>query len=84
MAPGVVNCEMGWWYPEAGAPEYGWRESNANLLTIGEPPGDDFSGAYPLRGLLCSLERNPNCQIEARYSAFFDKKAAEQPVRLDR
>lgn len=77
MAPGVVSCEMGWWYPEAGAPDYGWRESNANLLTIGEPPGDDFSGAYPLRGLLCRLEKNPNCQIEARYSEKFDKQFAK-------
>jgi anaerobic selenocysteine-containing dehydrogenase len=67
LDPRVVNCEMGWWYPEAGAPYYGWDESNVNLLTIGEPPGDPFSGAYPLRGLLCRIAKNPDCQIEARY-----------------
>jgi anaerobic selenocysteine-containing dehydrogenase len=67
LDPRVVNCEMGWWYPEAGAPYYGWDESNVNLLTIGEPPGDPFSGAYPLRGLLCRIAKNPDCQIEERY-----------------
>ncbi len=68
--PQVVNCEMGWWYPEAGAPGYGWDESNVNLLTRGEPPCDPFSGAYPLRGLLCRIYPNPNCSIEARYAAW--------------
>ena len=74
LAPDVVNCEMGWWYPEAGAPEYGWRESNVNILTIGEPPGDPFSGAYPLRGLLCRIEKNDlGILIEHRYYEWVSK-----------
>lgn len=76
MDPRVINCEMGWWYPEAGPPDYGWEESNINLLTRGEPPGDPFSGAYPLRGLLCRVYPNTNCEIEARYRRWID---AEQP-----
>ncbi len=72
MDPRVVNCEMGWWYPEAGAPDYGWDESNVNLLTIGQPPCDPFSGAYPLRGLLCRVSPNPDCTIEARYRRWMD------------
>jgi anaerobic selenocysteine-containing dehydrogenase len=72
LDPRVVNCEMGWWYPEAGAPDYGWRESNVNLLTIGSPPGDPFSGAYPLRGLLCRIEKNEDCGIEERYERWVE------------
>ncbi len=70
MDPRVISCEMGWWYPEAGAPEYGWRESNANILTVGDPPCDPVGGAYQLRGLLCKIYPNPTCGIEARYDAW--------------
>ena len=73
----VVNCEMGWWYPEAGAPEYGWRESNVNLLTNGKGPNDSFSGAYTLRGLLCKIYKNEHCEIEARYRNWIEKSAGE-------
>ncbi len=79
LDPRVVNCEMGWWYPEAPAPGYGWDESNVNVLTIGEPPCDPFSGAYPLRGLLCRISKNPDCTIEERYRAWI---AGENPPRL--
>ncbi len=70
MPEGMVNCEMGWWYPEAGAPGYGWDESNANVLTILAPPHDPIGGAYPVRGLLCQIYRNPDCAIEERYNAW--------------
>lgn len=63
----VINCEMGWWYPEAGAPGYGWDESNANLLTSGAEPCDPFNGAYQLRALMCNINRNADCTIERRY-----------------
>ncbi len=69
LDPRVVNCEMGWWYPEAGAPGYGWDESNVNLLTSGQRPCDPFGGAYQLRALLCRISRHDNCTIEARYAA---------------
>ena len=72
MPDGVVNCEMGWWYPEAGAPDYGWDESNANILTVGSPPHDPIGGAYQLRALLCRIAPNPNCRIEERYNHRID------------
>jgi anaerobic selenocysteine-containing dehydrogenase len=72
MPDGIVNCEMGWWYPEAGAPDYGWDESNANILTVGAPPHDPVGGSYQLRSLLCRIEPNPDCRIEERYRAWID------------
>ena len=70
LDPDVVSCEMGWWYPEAGAPDYGWEESNANILTVGGAPHDPIGGAYPLRALLCKIHKNPDCRIEQRYNAW--------------
>jgi anaerobic selenocysteine-containing dehydrogenase len=68
LDPRVVNCEMGWWYPEAGAPGYGWEESNANVLTNGGRPCDPFGGAYQLRALLCRIWKNESRVIEERYA----------------
>lgn len=65
----IVNCEMGWWYPEAGAPGYGWDESNVNVLTSGEGPYNLCFGSYQLRALLCRISPNPDCKIEERYYA---------------
>ena len=62
-----VNCQFGWWYPEAGAPGWGWDESNANILTPGGPPFDPYFGAYQMRGILCRIYKNEHCSIEARY-----------------
>ena len=70
MDEDVVSCEMGWWYPEAGAPGYGWDESNANILTVGAPPHDPEGGAYQLRALLCRIYPNPDCGIEERYQTW--------------
>ena len=70
MPEGIVSCEMGWWYPEAPAPDYGWRESNANVLTVGNGECDPVTGSYQLRALLCSVRPNPDCGIEARYEAW--------------
>ena len=75
MRRDTVSCEMGWWYPEAGAPCYGWDESNANILTVGRPPHDPVGGAYQLRALLCRIYPNPDCGIEARYEAWMSGKA---------
>ena len=74
MRRDTVSCEMGWWYPEAGAPCYGWDESNANILTVGRPPHDPVGGAYQLRALLCRIYPNPDCGIEARYEAWMSGK----------
>ena len=72
----VVSCEMGWWYPEAGAPDYGWDESNANILTVGAPPHDPEGGAFQLRGLLCRISPNLDCGIEARYRRWMEGASA--------
>ncbi len=72
MPDGVVNCEMGWWYPEAPAPGYGWDESNANILTVCAPPHDPIGGAYQTRALLCRIYPNPDCRIEERYYAWIN------------
>ena len=74
MPDGIVSCEMGWWYPEAGAPDYGWQESNANVLTVGSGECDPVTGSYQLRALLCRIYPNPDCRIEQRYQAWIDKE----------
>ena len=63
----VINAQMGWWYPEAGAPDYGWDESNVNVLTAGDGVRDAFNGAYKFRGLKCKISKNDSCIIEERY-----------------
>ena len=73
MPENVVSCEMGWWYPEAGAPDYGWQESNVNILTVGQPPCDDIGGAYQLRALLCRISLNRDCKIESRYRMWMEE-----------
>ena len=72
MDKGVVSCDFGWWYPEAGAPDYGWRESNANILTTAAPPYDHYLGSYQLRALLCRIYPNPGCTIEQRYNDWME------------
>ncbi len=66
MAPNVINCELGWWYPEDPSPLHGCFESNVNVLTDGAPPYDEM-GAYQLRGLMCRISKNPSRAIEERY-----------------
>ena len=78
--PGVVNCDFGWWYPEAGAPGYGWDESNANILTCAAPPHDHYMGAYQLRGVLCKIYPNRTCAIEERYRHWMDGSSG--PMRV--
>ena len=67
MRKDVVNASFAWWYPEAGAPGYGWDESNANLLTSADGERDAFMGSYRMRALLCRVYPNPGCRIEERY-----------------
>jgi anaerobic selenocysteine-containing dehydrogenase len=50
----VVGAQHGWWFPEEGAPEYGWQKSNLNLL-YGDMDYDPDIGAEPLRGVLCKI-----------------------------
>jgi len=55
--PRVVNAEHGWWFPEAGPPDFGVWTSNVNMLTDNAPPYDPQMGTYQLRALLCRVER---------------------------
>ena len=32
IAPGPVECDHGWWYPELSAPKHGWDLSHVNCL----------------------------------------------------
>ena len=39
MDPRVVDVDYVWWFLENGAEtQYGWRESNINILTADRPP----------------------------------------------
>ena len=67
IAKDVINADFGWWYPEAGAPDYGWNESNGNILTSCDDGADRYMGSYQLRCLLCNVYKNNNCKIEERY-----------------
>ena len=53
--PRVVSAEFGWWFPERGAPDFGWRESNINIVTDDAPPLDPGIGATNLKGLMCRI-----------------------------
>lgn len=53
--PRVVAAEFGWWFPEYGPPDYGWNESNINVLTDDAPPLDPGMGATNLKGLMCQI-----------------------------
>jgi anaerobic selenocysteine-containing dehydrogenase len=57
--PRMVFIERGWWFPERDGREpglYGLWQSNANILTSGEPEHcDRISGSWANRGLLCRV-----------------------------
>jgi anaerobic selenocysteine-containing dehydrogenase len=54
--PRVVGVDYAWWFPEKGADQqYGWRESNINILTDDYPPYDRELGSTNLRGILCKV-----------------------------
>jgi anaerobic selenocysteine-containing dehydrogenase len=55
LDPRVVSAEFGWWFPEKGPPDYGWDESNINVLTDDAPPLDPGMGATNLKGLMCQI-----------------------------
>jgi anaerobic selenocysteine-containing dehydrogenase len=52
--PGVVSAQHGWWFPEKEPWEYGFTESNVNMLTHGMPR-DPQTGSEPWRSFLCRV-----------------------------
>jgi len=54
--PRVVAAQHGWWFPEVKTPDYGWQESNINILTDNDPKGYDVAmGSTNLRVLMCKI-----------------------------
>jgi anaerobic selenocysteine-containing dehydrogenase len=54
--PGVVSAQHGWWFPEKEPWEYGFTESNVNMLTH-SMPRDPQTGSEPWRSFLCRISR---------------------------
>jgi len=54
--PRVVSASLDWWFPEKGAEkQYGWDESNINILTDDKPPYNSEMGSTNLRGFCCKV-----------------------------
>jgi len=59
MDPRVVGVDYAWWFPEKGAEaQYGWRESNINILTDDKPPFNRELGSTNLRGIICTVYKD--------------------------
>ncbi len=58
LAPGIhpriVAIQHAWWFPEKEPPEYGWKESSANLL-VDHRPADAVWGSESWKGFLCKV-----------------------------
>ncbi len=54
IAEDVVSAQHAWWFPEKNSPEYGWKESNVNLL-FGDTEYDPDTGSESLRSTLCRV-----------------------------
>lgn len=54
--PRVVITAFGWWLPEKGpSDQYGWRESNINVLVPNGPPYEPATGAVHMQGIPCRV-----------------------------
>ena len=54
VAPDVVSAQHGWWFPEQAPPDYGYQQSNVNLL-FGPMAYDPDTGSESLRSALCRV-----------------------------
>ena len=54
IAPGVIECEHAWWYPELPAPTHGWNLSNVNVM-VDPDTQDPINGAATLRAYLVKV-----------------------------
>ena len=56
--PRVVYCDYGWWFAEKGIQDqYGWRESNINILTDDEDFVEPLIGTTTQRGMFCNIKK---------------------------
>jgi anaerobic selenocysteine-containing dehydrogenase len=54
IAPGVIECDHAWWFPELPAPTHGWDLSNINVL-VDPAAQDPINGAATLRAYLVKV-----------------------------
>ncbi|WP_455368073.1 molybdopterin-containing oxidoreductase family protein [[Eubacterium] cellulosolvens] len=59
--PHVVSAPSHWWYPEDKEdPLHGAYRSNINVVMTNDPPYEPVTGATPLRGDLCKIDKIEN------------------------
>ena len=56
---GVARTGMGWWLPEAAAPERGALDVNINAALSYDGPWDPVTGSADTRGLPCRIAKLP-------------------------
>lgn len=54
IAPGVIECDHAWWFPELPAPTHGWELSNVNVM-VDPATQDPTNGAAVLRAYLVKV-----------------------------
>ncbi len=58
LDPRVVEVDYAWWFPEKGpSAQYGWQESNINILTDDKPPFNREMGSANMRGIFCRVDK---------------------------
>ncbi|MBW1887388.1 MAG: molybdopterin-dependent oxidoreductase [Deltaproteobacteria bacterium] len=56
--PRVVYCDYGWWFAEKGSQDqYGWQESNINILTDDGQFVEPLIGTTTQRGMFCNIKK---------------------------
>jgi hypothetical protein len=55
-APSVVTTGIGWWRPEASAPEFAALDININAALTYAGPMDPMSGSVDTRAVPCRLQ----------------------------
>ena len=54
IAPGVIECDHAWWFPELPAPTHGWDLCNVNVM-VDPDTQDPINGASTLRAYLVKV-----------------------------
>jgi anaerobic selenocysteine-containing dehydrogenase len=54
--PSMASIQHAWWFPEKEPPEYGWKESSANLLP-NPKAADPVWGSESWKGFLCKIHK---------------------------